>query len=111
MAKRTPGEKPEKTYRVRILAPERDLFRELPLSRMDIGCTGGIRQQPDGAFALEAYVGESVLEEIGRTRCKAEILADAAEELKRAQAQVGQGNRFKGENRTPRGLGKKVRVK
>jgi hypothetical protein len=109
MAERTPSDKADRAYHVRIQAPAQESFRDLPFSRMDIGCTGGIREQLDGSFALDAYVTEAVMEEIRKGPFKVDVIADALDELKRAQAQVGKGNRFKGENRLPRGLGKKTR--
>lgn len=109
MTRGNPDEKRAKAYRVRIHAATRASLRDLPLARMDIGCTGGIRERPEGGVTLDAYVAETVLEEIRKTRCTVEILGDAAEELKRAQAQVGKGNRFKGAQWIPRGLGKKIR--
>ena len=105
---------PDKKYRVRFRAAELEALHELPLKEMDIGCMGGFRKQSDGSYAMEAVVSEIVLAKVkDRPRVTAEIMADLDEEIERAsqmkETQVGAGNRYQGENRTPRGLGKKVR--
>lgn len=97
------------TLWVRIVASGREALRELPAVAMDTGCTGGVRARPDGTFMLEAYVREPLLAELRRLGCKVEILADAADELRRKQKQVGKGNRFSGADWIPRGVGKKIR--
>jgi len=104
----------DKKYRVRFRASKLEALHELPLKEMDIGCMGGFRKQDDGSYALEGVVSEPVLEKLkDRPGVRTEILADLDEEIERASQikdrQVGEGNRYKGENRIPRGLGKKVR--
>jgi hypothetical protein len=80
---------------------------------MDIGCMGGFRKQDDGTYSLEAVVPESVLEKVKDRPVTVEIVSDLDQEAEQARQtkdpQVGEGNRFKEENRVPRGLGKKVR--
>jgi hypothetical protein len=100
---------PDKTFHVRIQADSREALGSLPIAEMDRGCTGGIRTRPDGKVVVEALVKESVLKRIKHRQLKVEVVADVAEEGRKKQRQVGKGNRFTGENRIPRGLGKKVR--
>lgn len=104
----------DKKYRVRFRASELEALHELPLKDIDMGCMGGFRKQDDGSYALEAVVSETVLEKVKeKRRVRVEVVADLDEEAERAKQikdrQVGEGNRYKGENRIPRGLGKKVR--
>jgi hypothetical protein len=99
----------DRILHVRIQADNRQALAGLPMAEMDRGCTGGIRTRPDGKLVVEAIVKESVLRGIKDRRLKVEVLADVAEEGKKKQRQVGRGNRFRGENTVPRGLGKKVR--
>jgi hypothetical protein len=104
----------DKKYRVRFRASALEALHELPLNEMDIGCMGGFRKQEDGSYALEAVASETVLEKVRERRpVRIEILSDLDEEVERArqikEPQVGKGNRYTGENRIPRGLGKKVR--
>jgi hypothetical protein len=103
----------DKKYRVRFQAPELRSLHELPLNEMDIGCMGGFRKQDDGSYALEAVVSESVLKKVKDRPVKVEIVSDLDQEAERARQmkdrQVGEGNRFTGENWIPKGLGKKVR--
>ena len=104
----------EKKYRVRFRASELEALHELPLKEIDMGCMGGFRKQDDGSYALEAVVSETVMEKVrDRQRVRVEVLADLDEEVERAKQlkdrQVGEGNRYTGENRIPKGLGRKVR--
>lgn len=101
--------KAEKTLRVRIQAPDTATLRRLPLRQIDMGCMGGVRVQNDGSVALEALVRDSVLKTLKAPKVKVEVLADAGAEGKKKQRQVGRGNRFKGKDWIPRGLGKKAR--
>jgi hypothetical protein len=103
----------DKMYRVRIRASELESLHKLPLGEIDIGCMGGFRKQDDGTYALEAVVPEGVLEKVKDRPVAVEIVADLDHEAEQARQmkdrQVGEGNRFTGEQRIPRGLGKKVR--
>jgi hypothetical protein len=104
----------DKKYRVRFRASELETLHELPIREMDIGCMGGFRKEKDGSYALEAVVSERVLEKVKERRpVRVEIISDLDEEAERAKQikdpQVGQGNRYTGKDRIPRGLGKKVR--
>jgi hypothetical protein len=103
----------DKKYRVRFQASELRTLHELPLNEMDIGCMGGFRKQDDGSYALEAVVAESVLQKVKNRPVKIDIVSDLDQEAERARQmkdrQVGEGNRFEGENWIPKGLGKKVR--
>lgn len=99
----------DKTLHVRIQADNVQALDRLPVTEMDRGCTGGIQTRPDGKVVVEAIVKESVLKKIKDRQLKVEVLADVAEEGKKRQREVGRGNRFTGENRVPRGLGKKIR--
>jgi hypothetical protein len=104
----------DKKFRVRFRAPELKALLELPLNEIDMSCMGGFRKQDDGSYALEAVVSDPVLAKVrDRRPVRIEILSDLDDELERArqtkEPQVGEGNRYTGENRIPRGLGKKVR--
>ena len=104
----------DKKYRVRFRASELNALHELPLNEIDMSCMGGFRKQDDGSYALEAVVSEAVLAKVReRSPVRTEIISDLDEERARArqikEPQVGEGNRYTGENRIPRGLGKKVR--
>ena len=104
----------DKKYRVRFRASELKALQELPLNEIDMSCMGGFRKQDDGSYALEAVASEAVLAKVReRSRVRTEIVSDLDEETERArqikEPQVGEGNRYTGENRIPRGLGKKVR--
>jgi hypothetical protein len=102
----------EKMYHVRFQTAEVESLHQLPLEEIDMGCMGGFREQPDGTYALEAVVPERILELVKDRPVTVEILADLDQEVAQAKRtkdrQVGQGNRFTGENWIPRGLGKKM---
>jgi hypothetical protein len=101
----------EKIVHVRIYAKDAKALKALPMAQMDMGCMGGIKRQEDGGLAFEALIPESVMnmKTVKDKRIKLEVLADALEESRERQKQVGKGNRFTGENWIPRGLGKKIR--
>jgi hypothetical protein len=103
----------EKFYRVRLRASQLESLHELPLREIDMGCMGGFRKQDDGTYAVEAVVSAEVLEKMKDRPISVEIVADLDEEAEQARhvkdEQVGRGNRFEGNNRIPKGLGKKVR--
>jgi|ERR1041384_4855249 hypothetical protein len=83
----------------------RALLREGPL---DMGCAGP-RIDRDGTIRTDAYVTEDRIERLRRDGLTIEVLRDETAAIKAAQEQVGKGNRFEGENRVPRGLGRKTK--
>ncbi|MEO6191739.1 MAG: hypothetical protein ABIS20_01915 [Thermoanaerobaculia bacterium] len=99
----------EKILRILITTREeqalRVLLRENPL---DLSC-GGPQRHPGGAVSVEAYVPEHQLERLRRYEAKIDILDDASATARERQKEVGEGNRFEGEKRVPRGLGRKVK--
>jgi hypothetical protein len=99
----------EKILHVRIHAENAEALKALPLAQMDRGCMGGYRRQDDGSVIFEALVPESVIKTMKDKRTRVEVVADALEQSRERQKEVGKGNRFTGENWIPRGLGKKIR--
>jgi hypothetical protein len=96
---------------MRILITAKDpealqaLLREQPL---DMGCAGP-RKDRSGTVRTDAYVPEDQIERLKRDGITIEVLRDETAAIKAAQEQVGKGNRFEGENRVPRGLGRKIK--
>jgi hypothetical protein len=99
----------EKILRVLISTREeqalRALLREHPL---DLSC-GGPRRHEGGGVSVEAYVPEPQLERLRRYPVKIDVLDDASATARERRKEVGEGNRFEGEARVPRGLGRKVK--
>lgn len=99
----------EKILRILITAPDKQtltaLLSENPL---DLGCAGPQRQE-SGAVSVEAYVPEARIERLRRYAAKIDVLDDASATARERQKEVGRGNRFEGENRVPRGQGRKVK--
>jgi hypothetical protein len=86
---------------VRITGPERQVrgfLRDHPHP------TEAARREGD-SVTIEVFVDEALLGEIERRHLKAEVLYDASARGRERQKEVGQGNRFEGERRIPRGLG------
>ena len=96
---------------MRILITTRDadvltgLLREHPI---DMAC-GGPRRNREGAVTVEAYVPEAKIERLKRDGLTIDIIEDWTAATIARQQEVGKGNRFEGENRVPRGLGRKVK--
>jgi hypothetical protein len=62
-----------------------------------------------GIIRTDAYVPEDQIERLKRDGLTIEVIRDETAAIRAAQEQVGKGNRFKGENRVPRGLGRKIK--
>jgi hypothetical protein len=96
---------------MRILITARDratltaLLREQPI---DTGCAGP-RIDRSGTIRVDAYVPEDQIDRLRRDGITIEIVRDETAAIRAAQEQVGKGNRFEGDNRVPRGLGRKIR--
>jgi len=96
---------------MRILITARDaatfsaLLREQPF---DMSC-GGPRKDRTGSVRVEAYVPEERVERLKRDGVTVEIIRDETAAVRARQQEVGKGNRYEGENRVPRGLGRKVK--
>jgi hypothetical protein len=96
---------------MRILITTRDratltaLLREQPI---DTGCAGP-RIDRSGTIRVDAYVPEDQIDRLRRDGITIEIVRDETAAIRAAQEQVGKGNRFEGDNRVPRGLGRKIR--
>ena len=99
----------EKILRILITAKDKQtlsaLLRENPL---DLSC-GGPRRAAGGAITAEAYVPAERVDRLRTYAVKIDILDDASATARARQQEVGQGNRFEGENRVPRGVGRKVK--
>lgn len=99
-----------KNFHVRFEVKDEDTLRKLPIQDLDMGCTGGVEQRDDGTLVLHAITSEVVLKKCRQVRgVKVEVLADLAKAAAKMKKQVGKGNRFTGEDRVPRGRGRKVR--
>ncbi len=98
----------KKRFHVRIEAGDAESLQTLPMDQLDTVCMGGRELRADGTIVFEALVPEPVLKDIG-DRVNVEVLADMTKEGRERQKEVGRGNRFKGDDWIPRGLGKKVR--
>ena len=96
---------------MRILITTRDRAALTALLRahpIDTGCAGP-RMDATGLIKVDAYVPEDEIDQLRRDGLTIEIVRDETAAIRAAQEQVGKGNRFAGENRLPRGLGRKIR--
>ncbi|MGZ8305418.1 MAG: hypothetical protein ACXWU6_02290 [Allosphingosinicella sp.] len=102
-------EQKQDIMRVLITAPDRNILEKVLRDHpVDTGCTGGV--STDGAgVRIEAHVRQDAIERLQRSKVKVEVLGNASAEGRERQDEVGRGNRFKGEARLPRGLGRKVK--
>lgn len=96
---------------MRILITARDAAALSALLRehlLDMSC-GGPRKDRSGIVRVEAYVPEDRIERLKRDGVTIDIIEDATAAVRARQQEVGKGNRFEGENRVPRGLGRKIK--
>jgi hypothetical protein len=71
---------------------------------------GGPKRDEGGTVSVHALVPEDQVKGLNKYGVTIDILdADAVATARARQKQVGKGNRFKGKNRVPRGLGRKVK--
>lgn len=99
----------EKILRILITAKDKAALSALLREHeLDLACAAP-RRRDGGAVSVEAYVPESRLERLRQYEVKVDILDDASATARARQKEVGQGNRFAGDNKVPRGLGRKVK--
>jgi hypothetical protein len=77
---------------------------------IDLGCTGGLRPEPDGRIRLEAFVPSSYLQSRLLVRPDINIidLGDAVSRDTERQREVSRQNRFKEKAEPISGFGDKV---
>ena len=99
----------DKILRILITAKDADaLLALLRENELDLSC-GGPKQLESGAVSVEAYVPEEQVNKLKKYGVKIDILDDASATALKRHKEVGHGNRFQGENRVPRGLGRKMK--
>jgi hypothetical protein len=93
-----------------ITAPDKRvlsiLLRDNPL---DLSCGGAKRGKDGTVITVEAFVPEEQVDRLRKYGVKVDVLDDATATARERQKEVGKGNRFLGENKVPRGLGRKVK--
>ncbi len=96
----------QKLFMVIISVPNKQtLTNVLQEYHVDIGCTGGIRQQDDGRFVVQGYVPSSTMEQLRKLNIEIEVLGDAVSSGQKRQKEVGKGNRFADLKEIPSGFG------
>ena len=99
----------ERIYRVLIQVPDGARLAEvLAAPGLDFGCRPHPSRSPNGDYAIVAYAAEADVDKLRTRGFRIEVLGDALEEARRAQATVGKGDRFEGGRITPHGLGTKI---
>src|SRR4051794_30766213 len=95
--------------RIRVTAPDAaTLHRVVAESELDAAC-GGAKRDERGVASIDAYAARDQIARLEAQGVTVEVLdADALATARARQREVGQGNRFEGQNRVPRGLGKKI---
>ena len=82
--------------KILITASNKEILAQLLReNEIDVGCAGGIRQQPDGSIIVEAFVPSSYLD--NRLLLKGieiKVLAEAVSRGIERQKEVNKGNRF-----------------
>ena len=98
-----------KTLRVLITARDDGALAAL-LGEHRLDTLGTPKRREDGAVTVQALVSEDRVNRLKGTGVTIDVLdRDAGATGRARQKQVGKGDRFKGKNRVPRGLGRKVK--
>ncbi|MCX5214583.1 hypothetical protein OG689_35915 [Kitasatospora sp. NBC_00240] len=93
---------------VRVIAEDAETLRALLRdARPDVG--GRPSQGEDGRVSIDAYVPSDQVSALEREGVHLEEIENASEAGRRAQAEVGVGDRFAPDDACPRGLAEKVK--
>ena len=96
----------QKIFKVIISVPNKKTLTDvLQEHHVDIGCTGGIRQQEDGKFVVQGYVPSATVEQLRKTDIEIKVLGDAVSSGQKRQKEVGKENRFAHLKEIPSGFG------
>jgi len=74
---------------------------------LDVSC-GGPQAMADGRVVLDAQIEAGAIDRLRRPGVGIEVLYDVETRARRLKKQIGQDNRFLGNVRYPRGLGRLV---
>jgi hypothetical protein len=110
-AKRASGKtriKSGKTFRVLLEVSPHESLRNMRGFRLDHCCMPQPPADQSGTQRLHAFAKGSTIQALRKAGRKVKVLADAEAEGKRAQKQIGKGDRFEGGHRPPSGVGKLV---
>ena len=110
-AKRTSGKtriKSGKTFRVLLEVSPHESLRNMRGFRLDHCCMPQPPTDQSGTQRLHAFATGATVQALRKAGRKVKVLADADAEGKRAQKQIGKGDRFEGGHRAPSGVGKLV---
>ncbi len=76
---------------------------------LDVGCRPHVEVLPDGTGSLLVYATEERIRELQAAGYEVKVGENVSELGRRAQSEVGGGDRFEGGRIAPRGLGQKPR--
>ena len=96
---------PRQTYRVHIRMDPHETARHLATNGLDHCCMPQPHRHEDGSRKLHAYASGKAIIALRRKGRRVKVLANTATEGKKAQKNVSTGDRFKGGERGPPGVG------
>jgi mannose/fructose/N-acetylgalactosamine-specific phosphotransferase system component IIB len=109
-AKNTSQKQPEKDVFLTVLyAPDRESFARL--LREEVLDVGPMHTRPDAKeIEVHLYADEEQIEKLKKDGWKLSVRENLSEVGRKRQSEVGIGDRFKGGEIPPKGLGKKVKT-
>ena len=98
---------PPDLYAARV-AVTRDTYARLVQEfHVDVGCRPDVEVRPDGTGSLQIFATAAQIQALRAAGFQVEQGENASERGRKAQAEIGKGDRFEGGRVTPRGLGRK----
>lgn len=96
-------------FSVRLLVTPQQAAELLARDDLDFGCRPHLRPNPDGTATLDVLAQRKTIDELRRTGHRLEIGENVSAAGRARQREVGEGDRFDGGRRPPRGHGRKSR--
>lgn len=100
-------EAPPDLFAARVSVTRDTYARLVQEFHVDVGCRPHVEVSPDGTGSLQIFASAAQIQALRAAGFRVEQGENASELGRKAQAEIGKGDRFEGGRVTPRGLGRK----
>ncbi len=101
------GTAPPDLFAARVRVTRDRYARLVQEFHVDVGCRPHVEANPDGTGSLQIFASAAQIQELRAAGFEVDQGENASELGRKAQAEIGKGDRFEGGRVTPRGLGRK----
>ena len=98
---------PPDLFAARVSVTRETYARLVQEFQVDVGCRPHVEVSPDGTGSLQIFASAAQIQALRAAGFLIEQGENASELGRKAQAEIGKGDRFEGGRVTPRGLGQK----